>query len=451
MELKEKRQEDSQLLTVRSRSLRKYGSIQRYGSNSSDDGFSSDDIDKAIQSSIQESHTPPQTPESKTYKFSSRKRIHRAEPPSAKRKRRTPTNVDEKKAGEPLDSGRQKCSAHTQSSKYSSSKSEPSAVDVAYLTPREETVKDIARAHNVDVQDILRLNRGRMSGLRATSMLLPGTNVMLPAGANHPQPPDSGACAAQETSPSKVASTRSLRRPHHVSSPPPTPPQHRVNNRQVALTRRATTTPSPVSKQLCSSHGAKSTVELPASANRISSEQQNPVASLSVHEAAKLALSRSSDPTEVVCRDQERSKILEFIGDHVASKTAGSLYISGKPGTGKTATINRIVSDMRAGTATGFGLDGRCVKVVEANCMTANEPTQIYKQILVGVAGSFALHESVSNQKALQLLDERYLVQRSSASNGSMVVVVLDEIDQLETRDKAVLYKVGLLPCSCIV
>ena len=41
-----------------------------------------------------------------------------------------------------------------------------------YTTSREESLKKVAEKHGVDVQTLIRLNRGRMQGLRASAVLL---------------------------------------------------------------------------------------------------------------------------------------------------------------------------------------------------------------------------------------------------------------------------------------
>ena len=46
--------------------------------------------------------------------------------------------------------------------------------------------------------------------------------------------------------------------------------------------------------------------------------------------------------SELVCRDNELRRVLEFCKASVEQEKAGSLYVCGCPGTGKTLSINKI-------------------------------------------------------------------------------------------------------------
>ena len=41
------------------------------------------------------------------------------------------------------------------------------------------------------------------------------------------------------------------------------------------------------------------------------------------------------------------SEIRKFLKGHMLAKTAGSLYMSGAPGTGKTAVLTHIIDDLK--------------------------------------------------------------------------------------------------------
>ena len=61
---------------------------------------------------------------------------------------------------------------------------------------------------------------------------------------------------------------------------------------------------------------------------------------------AKQAL-HSSIPERLLCRDKEIDKIQNFLEKHLIAKKAGSLYISGAPGTGKTACLRCILNELQ--------------------------------------------------------------------------------------------------------
>jgi cell division control protein 6 len=59
--------------------------------------------------------------------------------------------------------------------------------------------------------------------------------------------------------------------------------------------------------------------------------------------AVKEALHISTVPScGLVCRDDERNRVLEFCKECVEQEKAGSLYVCGCPGTGKTLSINKV-------------------------------------------------------------------------------------------------------------
>jgi len=58
--------------------------------------------------------------------------------------------------------------------------------------------------------------------------------------------------------------------------------------------------------------------------------------------AVKLALHLSSKPSSVVCREEEQNVVLEFCKGCVEHKKAGSLYICGCPGTGKSLSMEKV-------------------------------------------------------------------------------------------------------------
>ena len=56
---------------------------------------------------------------------------------------------------------------------------------------------------------------------------------------------------------------------------------------------------------------------------------------------AKEASSPFAD--ELLCREAELAALEVFLQEHVCGRKAGSLYVSGPPGTGKSASINHLL------------------------------------------------------------------------------------------------------------
>lgn len=58
--------------------------------------------------------------------------------------------------------------------------------------------------------------------------------------------------------------------------------------------------------------------------------------------AVKEVLHVSKVPSEVLCREAEQNRILEFCKSCVEMEKAGSLYACGCPGTGKSLSMEKV-------------------------------------------------------------------------------------------------------------
>lgn len=144
---------------------------------------------------------------------------------------------------------------------------------------------------------------------------------------------------------------------------------------------------------------------------------------LSGFRAAKASLSLGNTSTRILERDLERKKIDSFLSSHVGSNTPGSLYISGKPGTGKSALLAEIISE------TTFDKN---VAMISINCMALPAPAAIFSKIYEKIFGG-----DLSSEKASVVLTKHF--QRNT---NKIHLLILDEIDRLQTKDSDVLYKI---------
>ena len=69
---------------------------------------------------------------------------------------------------------------------------------------------------------------------------------------------------------------------------------------------------------------------------------------LSGHQYSKVRRAlHSSYPDNLLCREKEITEIRSFLQNHLPKGKPGSLYISGAPGTGKTACLTKIMLEMK--------------------------------------------------------------------------------------------------------
>lgn len=135
----------------------------------------------------------------------------------------------------------------------------------------------------------------------------------------------------------------------------------------------------------------------------------------------------TTTPSTIFCRDKELAVIENFMRPLIDERKPGSMYISGRPGTGKTACVTHILSNKT--------FSGR-FELIFVNCMLLRTPASIFQHIAQQLDAKW----NASAREALPFLEDIL------TDTGPMIVLVLDEIDQMSTRDQSVLYAIFELP-----
>nr|XP_008517143.1 PREDICTED: cell division control protein 6 homolog isoform X2 [Equus przewalskii] len=141
------------------------------------------------------------------------------------------------------------------------------------------------------------------------------------------------------------------------------------------------------------------------------------------YQQAKLVLN-TAVPDRLPAREKEMNVIRNFLREHICGKKAGSLYLSGAPGTGKTACLSRILQDLKE--LKGF-------KTIMLNCMSLRSAQAVFPAIAQEIC-----QEGVSRPAGKDMM--RKLENHMTAEKGPMIVLVLDEMDQLDSKGQDVLY-----------
>ena len=112
----------------------------------------------------------------------------------------------------------------------------------------------------------------------------------------------------------------------------------------------------------------------------------------------------SSVPSSLPCRESEFSTVYSHLEAAISDGSGSCIYISGTPGTGKTATVREVVAQLNALVAADE-LDDFIF--VEINGMKVTDPHQSYSLLWEALRG-----DRVSPTHALDLQVDRDPVRR---------------------------------------
>ncbi|XP_022185640.2 origin recognition complex subunit 1 [Nilaparvata lugens] len=144
---------------------------------------------------------------------------------------------------------------------------------------------------------------------------------------------------------------------------------------------------------------------------------------------ARIQLMVSAVPKSLPCRDKEFNNIYSFLGRKIEDFAGGCMYISGVPGTGKTATVHAVVRKLQEDVENG---DLSAFDFVEINSLRLTEPRQAYTRILQSLTGT-----KLPSEQALRMLDNKF-----SGRGRKSTVLLVDELDYLCNRRQDVIYSI---------
>ncbi|XP_069607725.1 cell division control protein 6 homolog [Ranitomeya imitator] len=171
--------------------------------------------------------------------------------------------------------------------------------------------------------------------------------------------------------------------------------------------------------------------ETPSSSSQLGRHERKSVGTClfkqeaSCYQQAKCALN-TTVPDRLLAREKETSTLLSFLKSHVSSGKPGSLYISGAPGTGKTACLNKLLQENKE-------ILKNC-KTVYINCMSLRSSQAIFPTIAEEICAN--------GKSSLPGKDIVRQLEKLVTSKAPMILLVLDEMDQLDSRGHEVLYTV---------
>ncbi|KAL8831746.1 MAG: hypothetical protein Q9191_000674 [Dirinaria sp. TL-2023a] len=144
---------------------------------------------------------------------------------------------------------------------------------------------------------------------------------------------------------------------------------------------------------------------------------------------ARTTLHVSLIPSSLPCRTEEFSTVYDHLEAAISAGSGSCIYISGTPGTGKTATVREVVAQLNA-SVLAEEIDDFIF--VEINGMKVTDPHQAYSLLWEALKG-----DRVSPAHALSLLEREF---DHPSPRRVPCVVLMDELDQLVTKNQSVMY-----------
>lgn len=155
----------------------------------------------------------------------------------------------------------------------------------------------------------------------------------------------------------------------------------------------------------------------------------------SVYNQARQLFARCSNPGKLIGRDEERSQLSNFIKNAIEAKSTGCLYVSGPPGTGKSALLDEVIREHTE--------DGN-IPVSVVNCMSVRNAKDLSQK----------LEDDLDLKEDAGFEYLRTCFVRGKARDTQNYLVVLDEVDQLVDLDLALLYSLfewSMAPTSRLI
>ncbi|KAL5048863.1 hypothetical protein BDW71DRAFT_10314 [Aspergillus fruticulosus] len=150
-----------------------------------------------------------------------------------------------------------------------------------------------------------------------------------------------------------------------------------------------------------------------------------PTTAHTVYTQARQLFARGASSGRIIGRDAERGKLTSFITDGIQSRKGGCMYVSGPPGTGKSALVKEVLDEV----------DLKPARVAQLNCASMRTARDVYSKLTEDLCDD----DDVFKKSEADRLKSMFLPDKKQASEQDMFLVMLDEIDHLLTSDAGIL------------
>ncbi|KZT53863.1 P-loop containing nucleoside triphosphate hydrolase protein [Calocera cornea HHB12733] len=222
---------------------------------------------------------------------------------------------------------------------------------------------------------------------------------------------------------------RKARRSGAGSSPTKTP-RKRGRSPKTTLTAKGRLQRKPSRGSLKSPTKARRPVPIASNSKWAASLPSDP------YLRALATLHVSATPDDLPCRDEEFERVLGKVEGLLEEGEGGCIYISGVPGTGKTATVHAVVRTLHARAQAS---EIPPFTFLEVNGLKLTDAREAYAELWRVVSGD-DMDKRVSPGEALRRLVGYFERSGRRGPEAGCFVVLMDELDQLITTKQDVVY-----------
>ena len=176
------------------------------------------------------------------------------------------------------------------------------------------------------------------------------------------------------------------------------------------------------------------------------------------------SLQLTAVPDFLPCRDKERNQITDYLINGIQNGgSSSSLYISGMPGTGKTATTLEVIKRLKTKAFQKQHKLTSNFDFIHINAMSLTNPNLVYTLMHEKITGRRSnpttsaafLDEFFKKRDKVKILNQTYGAkgatraqkEKMESDASKLRIVLIDELDALVTKKQTLLYNLFDWPC----